>query len=1289
MYNIDNTFNTAIKQPSRDFLSTYMNINGSRTTVYDIQKFTIESSCGSSDKLVFGNADAAKINVSIIISENTPAIWAGKVEPVAVMSYDSTTCNLSDSPDTRTEVPLGTFYIDKPSVKITDLQVTFDAYDMMYSLDDAIWDMGELNNTDDILKALKQNGIPIADNIPERLEWKKTLTGMSIREVIKELALLFGSNAVFDRNGNLTFVQPLAIDFPIDANNYIKFEKQENGLSKLTGLTTTVTKTVIKTETDEDGEITETEEEVSETFTVGDDTGTVLELSSSNITTQSELNSLYVRANMPIQYQSYELETQGFPHVDCGDVITLTAKDNIAYSLPIVSHTLEFSGGFHSIFRAATLGCNEKKKPQGLRAAVQALQNNIGGIKQEITTAAGDAAQALLAANGANTTANNSLLQALKAQQNLDNLQIGGKNLLTSTKDFSGFNWKNKNNSTENGTYLGLSVRRCNTTWNGIFQEYQAVKGETYTFSAYIKTEGTHDVWIVRRGANGTAVVPSGQNNVGHPTEWTRVSYTFTALDDGLFGLAIERTNDKGTVDFCGYKLERGNKDTDWSPATEDMQNQIDNVIAQLSDIANDNKLTPNEKVYTSKEWEQIKSEYDKIKNEAITFSVSYSEYETVYNALSTYIGTLDLSSSATTDIVQSDFAATFKDYYDVRTDMINLIASAKAKQEVNNLEIGGTNLFVLSDCVDAYVDGTYPYDTVPYDYSNHKVMKTKIAINQCETLIYQLWNPNKVNSTAYNRIVWYDSDNNPLSIETLPQLDGSTYQCEKYTAPENTYYVLLSAIIGEPYYDDSIKVKFEKGNKATGYSQAPEDIQNKIDDVNVSVGKAQASADSKNTVYYLDGKNDSAGIPTVVPVGTSETPLKVNDLWFNTGEDNCSYRWNGTAWERKAYGNGAIDTLDAGKITVNDLSAFNATIGGMQITNNSIYCGTNSMESDVEGIYLGKDGFRQYLDSTHFANIENGVLTAYGAVLRGAELVDSPITFTDGSDEEIGKIYYSVDGALPQMNFDSYKLSIYANRGVYVKTGINGFNVDGETYSTYITATDALYSNGETFFTGITHHNENANFANNRYLRFTNTDGEVTFQVGLSNANNAHLFSQNGYSGKLTIGNSENSGTIINGKGGTNLTLTEDSAGKQVYSKSIYDRTYSSGPTVTVTSYGTLGRISSASKYKLNIQPIQEDSLYAYNILKLVPKQWFDKNSCELASKALEENLSIDDIERGCGVESIYGLIAEDVEKAGLGKYCIYNADGELEGIQYERLWTLLIPIVAELYKKVTGKEI
>lgn len=111
-----------------------------------------------------------------------------------------------------------------------------------------------------------------------------------------------------------------------------------------------------------------------------------------------------------------------------------------------------------------------------------------------------------------------------------------------------------------------------------------------------------------------------------------------------------------------------------------------------------------------------------------------------------------------------------------------------------------------------------------------------------------------------------------------------------------------------------------------------------------------------------------------------------------------------------------------------------------------------------------------------------------------------------------------------------------------------------------------------------------------------------------------------------------------------------------------------------------------------MDIQNINKPDTYAYNLLNLNPKQWFDKGETERYAKYLTVQYSgkkLRDEEESelldGSINPYYGLIAEDVKAAGLDEFCIYgkadkNGKKELEGIQYDRIPILTIPILRDL---------
>ena len=149
------------------------------------------------------------------------------------------------------------------------------------------------------------------------------------------------------------------------------------------------------------------------------------------------------------------------------------------------------------------------------------------------------------------------------------------------------------------------------------------------------------------------------------------------------------------------------------------------------------------------------------------------------------------------------------------------------------------------------------------------------------------------------------------------------------------------------------------------------------------------------------------------------------------------------------------------------------------------------------------------------------------------------------------------------------------------------------------------------------------------------------------------------------------------------------------IQSQTIYDRTYSGSANLYITSYGTIGRITSASKYKLNIKEADSDKI-ADRILLLEPKTWYDKFSVERYAEYLTKKYNGDEDVDKMEIPYLkrhYGLIAEDLVDAGLEMFVEYGAPNEngvreIESIEYDRLWIMLIPLVRKQKEKIEELE-
>lgn len=203
--------------------------------------------------------------------------------------------------------------------------------------------------------------------------------------------------------------------------------------------------------------------------------------------------------------------------------------------------------------------------------------------------------------------------KAAATQNNLDKLNVGGRNLWTdgnyasqtAGETFNVNTWSNTATASYSDDipagYTGLSeYRNCTATdGGGNYHDRSPVyleNGVEYTYSFFGKcvTDGeiTHNRYLM--GLNG----PDGENvYYGLATnsyvltnEWKR--YTHTFVMDGPSGYYNRRSiiyNVSETYLF-GFKLEKGNKATDWSPAPED----IDAGITDAKESADTAQSTAN-----------------------------------------------------------------------------------------------------------------------------------------------------------------------------------------------------------------------------------------------------------------------------------------------------------------------------------------------------------------------------------------------------------------------------------------------------------------------------------------------------------------------------------------------------------------------------------------------------------------------------------------------------------------------------------------------------------------------
>lgn len=204
-------------------------------------------------------------------------------------------------------------------------------------------------------------------------------------------------------------------------------------------------------------------------------------------------------------------------------------------------------------------------------------------------------------------------------ESQLNNLEIGGRNLLGNTENRSGSEIVSNAVSTSTFGSIGnyndsvslyslvnydassnaVSCATSTSTGNrgaGWFTKAGEIRaGESYTFSCRIKCSIATNIHMHTAWRNGsetatyTGWTAEGTKAIVADT-WTDYSCTFTPNANAkltwefFVAICITGSSSGATYQIAHAKLERGNKATDWSPAPEDVTYDINTVSTAMSE---------------------------------------------------------------------------------------------------------------------------------------------------------------------------------------------------------------------------------------------------------------------------------------------------------------------------------------------------------------------------------------------------------------------------------------------------------------------------------------------------------------------------------------------------------------------------------------------------------------------------------------------------------------------------------------------------------------------------------
>lgn len=492
-------------------------------------------------------------------------------------------------------------------------------------------------------------------------------------------------------------------------------------------------------------------------------------------------------------------------------------------------------------------------------------------------------------------------------KSNVDNIQIGGRNLIIKKDAYS-----NK--------YLDMTGNLTENSTTDTMKEYIKVKpGEVLTFQKENPDEYFRYNWydvdkqfISRR---------PDKNNV---FQWI--------VPENAYYIWVSYPN-TGNV-----KVEKGNKPTDFSPAPEDVEGSIESVKqitesnsttinvmqGQINTAINNTQIVKDgQTILLKDDYNRTVSKVDSINSTIGTHTTKLNELTGSISSVDTKVnsvqrdleGTKSTVSSHTSQIngLNSTVSTQGSSISQLQTQIALKVEATDITTAINNISIGGRNLWIEKNLINAYESNGNATSST----SQHKMMSTYTDLNGAKYVTVQLWNPNSINNNSNsNRIAFYDSNKTWISSINTPKPNGTNYVSGIITVPTNAKYMKIGMITGSSQHESSIKIKVELGNKATDWTPSPEDIDNAITSVDSKVtttnNKVATIETNLSSITQRVSSTESTVSTHTTQLGTVDSRINTaKNSAISTAASDATSKANNALTNAKSYTDGQITTVN------------------------------------------------------------------------------------------------------------------------------------------------------------------------------------------------------------------------------------------------------------------------------------------------------------------------------------------------------------------------------------------
>ena len=462
----------------------------------------------------------------------------------------------------------------------------------------------------------------------------------------------------------------------------------------------------------------------------------------------------------------------------------------------------------------------------------------------------------------------NSALSSAKsyADSAVDNIEVGGRNLLVQKNITQGYL------STDGkGSFISSGGGDQTSDWID-------VSGNKYiTITLYEDFTNTNNSGrYCEYDADKNCINTVGYN----PRQKSSIIIELKATTKYIRVTAIE-------CKMRRYKIETGNKPTDWTPAPEDTQSQIDNITeittshtTSISTMQGQISSLISEDTTIKGNYDALLSRYNATVNTVDSMKTTIGEHTTILNsqndsivAVTTKANTIESNLAGTTQTVsevKSNLSGTQERVTKVETSLSGLTTRVSSTEtNLANLEIGGRNLLLNSDKEyimgfgipnTTWTDG-YAYIGLPTTRMYDEILPQNNAIElhpeAGKTYTQTIWIETDANIIDLNaaEVSWFTGKYGhvPVAAKIIKLADNSYKLTSTYTVTKEDSDIRLFDILhlfsaldisNNGTYLKFGKLKVEQGNVSTDWTPAPEDVDQQITAVETT---ASQTADKFN----------------------------------------------------------------------------------------------------------------------------------------------------------------------------------------------------------------------------------------------------------------------------------------------------------------------------------------------------------------------------------------------------------------------------------------------------------